>query len=285
MGSPKIYFHVGLGKVASTYLQQAVFPKLEGIHYIHTSRYRKSKDIIPRLNDDSILVSREFDRQFEDQVRWFTSTYPEARIIIILRRHDSWIASQYRRHVKNGFQGSFQEFFDVENDDGYWKKKDLMFYPKLEVIEECCENKPLVLFYSDLKKDPWAFIDKIADYTGSQYSKDEISLDAVHKSYSEKQLKVLRAFCRRFLSKPPTSYKNKVAHWLLYRPWWAFFHLIMYVAAVFPDSWVPDDDLIESGQLDKIRTAYEPDWKKVKDYTMDPELVSKGYNEPVADIN
>ncbi len=36
----QIYYHVGLGKAASTYLQNRVFPVLEGIRYVHRDRYR-----------------------------------------------------------------------------------------------------------------------------------------------------------------------------------------------------------------------------------------------------
>ena len=48
MDEPEIYFHVGLGKVASTYLQNKVFNNLEGIHYIPKNKYRSSIDIIKK---------------------------------------------------------------------------------------------------------------------------------------------------------------------------------------------------------------------------------------------
>ncbi len=262
----EIFFHVGLGKVASTYLQQEVFPKLKGIHYLHTSKYKRSKNILPKLDSPKVLVSREFDRQFEKEVRWFTKTYPEARIIILFRKHDSWIASQYRRHVKNGFQGSFQSFFDSIGDTGFWKKKDLLFYPKLRIIEECCQHKPLVLFHDQLKSDPWEFISQIAHYTGASFDKNEISLDAVHKSYSEKQLKAVQSFCRRFLNKPPKSYQNKIKHWLFYRPWWAFFHLIMYAALLFPDNWVSQTPLVSEEERQRIKNEFQEDWDKISEY-------------------
>ena len=50
MKQPEIYFHVGLGKVASTYLQHRFFPKLKGIHYIKSTRYRRSLQIIKDTN-------------------------------------------------------------------------------------------------------------------------------------------------------------------------------------------------------------------------------------------
>jgi hypothetical protein len=114
MTKPEIFFHVGLGKVASTYLQHSFFPQLQGIHYIKTSKYKHSPEIIAKGEYDRYFVSREFDQQLEDEVRWFSGFYPQARPIIIFRRHDSWIASQYRRYVKNGGYLPFKGFFDVD---------------------------------------------------------------------------------------------------------------------------------------------------------------------------
>ena len=266
MSHQEIFFHVGLGKVASTYLQHRFFPKLRGLRYIPTNRYRRSKQILEKEGAGVFLVSREFDRQFEREVTWFTSTYPRARIIVLFRSQSSGIASQYRRYVKNGFHWDFEKFLDLKHDQGKWKKNDLLYYPKLEIIERCSSQKPLVLFYDDLKADPWVFLQRIADYTGTTFDPNHISLESVHRSYTEKQLKVLRGFCRRYKRTPPQAYHNKIIHWLRYRPWWAFFHLIMYMAILIPDRWVPADPLISPEQLDEIDQLYQEDWSAVQDY-------------------
>lgn len=265
---PEIFFHVGLGKVASTYLQHRVFPKLKGIQYIPTNRYKKSKRIIQGNPTGKYLVSREFDRQLEREVAWFTETYPQSKVIIIFRRHDSWIASQYRRYVKNGWHWDFSKFLDLANDSGFWKREQLLFYPMLQVIEKYTGSKPLVLFHDELKAEPEAFVKKISDYCGATISFKEISTASVHKSYSEKQLLVLRAFCRKFKKVPPRAYHNKLIHWLLYRPWWGFFHLIMYVASVIPKGWVPKGPLVPVQTLLEIRATFEEDWQRVVDYSI-----------------
>ncbi|MCR9254236.1 MAG: hypothetical protein NXI20_27740 [bacterium] len=266
-GEREIYFHVGLGKIASTYLQKSVFPKLQGIHYISSGKYKKrSKSIIAKSEYSKYLVSREFDRQFEREVRWFTETYPDAKIIILLRRHDSWIASQYRRYVKNGWYHNFDSFLDLDNDEGMWKQNDLKLFPRLKIIEECCEDKPLILFHDELIEDQWRFLDKIAKFSGTTYVKDEISTERVHTSFSEDQLRFLKNFCSKYIRKVPRSRKNKIMHWLLYRSWWALFHLIMYAVPLFPKSWIPEEPLIEEDQLKRVKEAYKDDWKKVKEY-------------------
>lgn len=267
MVTPEIYFHVGLGKVASTYLQHSFFPKLQNIHYIKTNRYRKSPDIIAKGEYDRYFVSREFDQQLEDEVRWFSSMYPQARPIIIFRRHDSWIASQYRRYVKNGGYLDFAGFFDVENDKGLWKRKHVTFYTNLEHLEHYFDQKPLVLFYDELRHDPWTFFDKIAGFSKSTYSREEVSLAKVHGSYNEKQLKVIRKVATTIFGKKQPKFSTQpVLHWLQRRGRLYTCYAILYPALLIPESWVSKAPLIDPAELKKVRDYFEEDWKRCQEY-------------------
>ena len=100
----EIYFHVGLAKTGSTFLQERVFKHLKNIHYIDTSKYKKIDQLISESKHQRILVSREFDRQFKKEVDKFSEKYPNATPVMVLREHHSYIASQYRRAIKNGSQ-------------------------------------------------------------------------------------------------------------------------------------------------------------------------------------
>ncbi len=267
MNEPEIYFHVGLGKVASTYLQNKVFNNLEGIHYIPKNKYRSSIEIIKKMGPKKYLVSCEMDRQFNDEVARFTSHFSNVKIIILFREHGGWIASQYRRYVKNGWHHNFEEFVTLDShQQGMWDKKHLNFYSKLEVIEKHTQQKPLVLFHNELKEDPWVFFDKISQFSGTSYTKENISLSKVHTSYSEKQLLVLRFFCRNFVGYIPRGRSNRLMNWLLFRPWWAFFHLVMYVAIILPKSWIPKGSLIAPDYLKKVNDLYLDDWNKITQY-------------------
>ncbi|MDX1943407.1 MAG: hypothetical protein SFU99_22770, partial [Saprospiraceae bacterium] len=159
-----IYFHIGLGKTATTYLQYEFFPKLEGIYYIQRTLYRKYQEIIDKTKQSRYLVSREFDQQLEEEVNKISAAYPKAKIIIVLRRQDGWIASQYRRYIKNGGRLSFKAYFDVEHDTGLWKRSDVDFMAKIKYVEDRFQQPPLVLFHEDLKKDPYAFFDRLATF-------------------------------------------------------------------------------------------------------------------------
>lgn len=265
----EIYFHVGLGKTATTYLQYQLFPKLKGVYYIQRTRYPKAHEIISKTSHKKYLVSREFDQQLQEEVEKFAKHYPDTKVIVVFRRHDGWIASQYRRFAKNGIQIPFQEFFDIENNQGLWKYDDLNYMNKLKIIENTFGQKPLVLFHDELKEDAFAFFDKIAAYMGASYNREDISLEAVHKSYEVKQLKAVRKVSKLFFPANPKQYNNAFMRRLQWRKQQLTSYAIMGAALLIPESWLGDEELIPSDQLKKVREFYADDWEQVQAYAQE----------------
>jgi len=274
----EIYFHVGLAKTGSTFLQKNFFPYLKNIKYISTHDYINCIDIINKTNYKSYLISREFDKQFEREIKKFISYFPDTKIIVVFRRHDKWIASQYKRAVKNGLHLDFKNYYNI-NNKGIWKNSDLTYMNKLKIIKKYSKSKPLVLKFEELKKNPFNYLDKISNYTNSKYLKTQILLKTVHKSYNEKQLIFLKKFCRIFKKTPPKYYDyqeitldktisntNKIKHWLFYRPWWLLFHLVMYTSLLIPKSLIVKNSLINKNDLAEIKNKFKEDWKKVFKY-------------------
>ena len=262
----QIYLHVGLGKVASTYLQYSVFPKFKGIEYIQRTRYNQYKKLINASKADRILLSREFDNQLYDRVKEFSGDFPGTRSIILLRRHDSWIASQYRRFLKNGYALSFDEFIDIKNDSGFWKLESLAFYKKIRTLEQCFTHKPLVLFYDDMRANPGKFIQRIADYVGADFNPDDISLSRVHTSYNEKQLKVMRRFGRYIDITNLDKFSNPVLRSVYKMGIYAIRYPVLYGATLVPDSMVNDEPLIPPERLQAVAKMFEEDWQQCRDY-------------------
>jgi hypothetical protein len=266
----QVFFHVGLGKTGSIYLQYRVFPKLQGIKYIQRDKYRDFKyvKLIENSSDQKFLVSTGFDRQLEKEANNIASKYPQARIIVVLRRHDAWIASQYRRHVKNGYPKTFEEFIDVENDEGDWEQKDLYFYPKLIMLEQVFGRRSLVLFHDELVNNPHKFIEKICAFIGADYDIESINLKRKHTSYSEKQLKVRRQLSAK-KSRSQSAFSKK--YWV--RRIQVFIqmperYLSLYLAYLIPSKWIPEGPLISKESMRKVRAYYEEDWKKCEAYAM-----------------
>lgn len=267
MNNKNIYFHVGLAKTGSTFLQNNFFPKLQNIKYISTHKYRRCIDIINNTNYDSYLISREFDRQLEGEVKKILNHFPETKIIIVFREHKKWISSQFKRFSKNGYHFKFEDFYNNTNS-GYWKNEDMIYIDKINIIKKYSKYDPLILNFDELKINPHSYLTKISEYTNSNYKKSNISLNVVHKSYSEKQLIFLKGFCRIFKPNPPKYYAdNKLKHWLYFRPWWLLFHLVMYVAYFLPKNMIVKKPLIDNNYLKKTMKKYKSDWDEILKYT------------------
>ena len=162
----------------------------------------------------------------------------------------------------------FEDFYNKDNT-GYWKKVDMLYGDKLDIISKYSNSKPLVLNFDELKTNPHSYLGKISSFTNSNYNKEDISLNVVHKSYSEKQLIFLKGFCKIFKNKPPRYYaKNKLKHWLFFRPWWLLYHLVMYFAILLPKSIVVKKPLINQKYLQSSMKKYKDDWKLILNKTI-----------------
>ena len=262
----QIYFHVGLGKTASTYLQHKVFPFFKNIHFIHRKHdYSRAVETIAKAKFERYLISREFDQQLEREVSKFAEHYPATTAIIVFRRQDAWIASQYRRFVKNGHTLPFSEFIDLQNDKGKFKQIDLNFSHKLEVLEKYFTKKPLVLFYDDLRKNPMAFFDYIAKSIGADYDKNDISLDKKHSSYNEKQLKGIMRVAK-IVNIQKKTIKPKLLH--LFRKLFVNTtrYSTLFISKYLPESWFSNEPLINTDELKAVHDFYESDWQAVIEY-------------------
>jgi hypothetical protein len=258
----EVYFHLGLGKTGSTYMQYRVFPKFKGVYYIQRTKYKRCFDIIKNTNHKKYFVSNEFDRQFPHELNRIANEFPSAKVIIVLRRHDSWLASQYRRWIKNGYSKSFQEFIDLENDKGEWKQSEALFYPYIEMIIEKLHSKPLVLLYDDIVTDPINTFRKIADFMGATFNPTTISLKRKHSSYSKKQL----LFRRSWNKKVPADIKLSNYKLIAFFQKLLFIKAVrygsLYLAKIVPLSMVSNEELTPKEYLHEIREFYRADWEK-----------------------
>jgi len=264
--SSEIYFHVGLGKTGTTFLQYQVFPQFKGIEYIQRTRYKNVKKIIVATKANKYLVSREFDQQFEVEVKKFAETFPDTTTILVLRRHDSWLASQYRRAVKNGFTYTFNEFIDLKNDTGFFKIKDLTYYSMILLLEKHFTKKPIVLFYEDMKKEPKIFIENLAKQLGVTVNVNRLNLQPKHTSYNEQQLRAVNWLAKQINIKKERVFKNEFLHLLhrLYLSIWRYGTL--YVSKILPKNWFSQEILLTRENLKVVKIHFEVDWERCKNY-------------------
>jgi len=260
----QIFFHVGTGKTGTTFLQYRVFPKLRNIYYIQRTRYKKVKEIIAKTEAQKILISREFDQQLEKEIRWFTESYPDTTPIIVFRRHDSYIASQYRRFVKNGFSGTFSEFFDLKSDKGYFKHSDLDYSHQVELLKKYFTKEPVVLLYDDLRNNPKDFIVKLTKLVDAEVDVDSVDFGRKHTSYSEKQLKVIRSISKSVNLTKRRKFKSGFLHFFWRLGFGAIRYSLLFLARFIPHRFVNSEPFIDPKELESVKSHFSRDWDEIK---------------------
>lgn len=268
MKQPEIYFHVGMGKTGTTFLQYQVFPKIRGLRYLHGSQKRRTRRIIAKGKSDKYLVSGEQDNRFiERSLKNFSDPFNFARPILVIRRHDEWITSQYRRYLKNGNHWRFADFFDLEKDEGYWKQESLYYYPIVLLLEKYFLHKPLVLLYDDLKKDPRTFILNLVEYMGAGIRMDRINLSPRHTSYNKKQLMAIYHATERINLKKRRPFQQKWKNFVINLFTNALRYAILYGALILPGKISEKERIFPTeDQLRAIREHYNEDWEKCLAY-------------------
>ncbi|MCB0776865.1 MAG: hypothetical protein KDB99_11160 [Chitinophagaceae bacterium] len=262
--TPRIYYHVGTGKTGTTFLQYRVFPHFKGIHYVQRTSFKKAPRLIRKGKYASYLLSREYDQQLEDRVKTFSKEFPDTNAIIVFRRHDSYIASQYRRFVKNGYTGTFKTFIDLENDNGYFKKKDLNYNRQIGLLEQHFTQPPLVLIYEDLRKNPKEFVRELASLLNATVDVSQIDFSNKHSSYSEKQLKAMKAVGKYINMRKRRIFKNEILHFL-WRLWLGSIrYTILFIARFIPQRFFSKEPLIDPKELEEIKNYFSKDWEECK---------------------
>ena len=267
--NPVLYYHVGMGKIASTYLRESFFPKIKGAYFIPRRSKFDAVEIMQKGDHAKYILCRALDTNMEDGIREIAEAYPNTHPIILFREPGSWISSQYRRWVKNGFPGTLQDFIDVKNNQGYWPREELLFMEKIRLLEKYFNPKPLVLFYQELKDSPKTFFDKIVAYLGCTYNFSEISLQPVHKGHAHKGLIFRRQVKRKFSNQMTNYTRIPILHRWHRRLGMVWAYLLIAIGNRLPDKWLSNEPFIDPEYLEEIRKYTDSDWKKLQAYAIE----------------
>lgn len=266
---PLVYYHAGLGKVASTYLQKSVFPALDGICYIPRNRFRRHARVIREGHCTKYLISRECGKYLDRRLKEISGYYPDARVLLFFRRQDEWIASHYRRYVKNGGFRPLSGYLDIDNDTGIWKRDQLRYMDMINRVEHFFGRKPFVLTYDRMRNDGDDFNNRLADYLGATIDRSRLRRAPVHQSYSVERLERLRMLNRRLALPDPEhdgESRGGATHrarrrLVLYRS-----YLLLLAAGLLPGRTVPGEPLTDEATLSAIRDYYADDWRALIDF-------------------
>lgn len=265
----RIYFHLGLPKVASTYLQRDIFPNLQNAHFYKKHKFIKYKTIDSAQLEAHTIFSSEMDRGLEDTLDHILSLHPEARIILLIRSHEDWVLSRYKYHLRKFGSYSLEEFLDLDNNQGHWKTEELLFSKKIEYIHEECKHKPLILNYDLLKQDRASFLKLLTNYLGCNLEQGTSTSSVRNRSFNKKQLILLRRFNKSYpyIEKKTSS---KILNKLHYRYRQYILHIMAFLFRFFPKS-AANETLVNQDYLQRIKAFYAEDWKECLRYVPKPE--------------
>lgn len=258
----EIYFHVGLPKTASTFLQLKVFPRFKGVHYTRKRYTDYYPEIVERTNEDKFLFSCEYGDALEEKLDLLKERFSDAHVILVLRDHAGWISSKYKYHIRKHGSHDFRSFFDIYEDKGVLKQRAVVYENYVRMIDQRFAQKPLILFQHELKHQPERFIKRITDYIGIDPIK-ELPASKVNSSFNNRQLRALLWLNRIYpykLEKYSPGFRKKVYY--RYRQY--LLHIVAFFSNFLP--WISNEKLIPEEDLKKIKEKYKADWEACLEY-------------------
>ncbi len=264
---PEIFFHLGLPKTGSTYLQHLVFPYLEGIRYFPKKHYKHFEQrISENAGTKKFLFSVEEDKNLRKRMEILARYRSDIRIILVFRRHDSWLASKYKYFIRKHGYASYEEFLTLkQHPNGVGGYEGLFYRPKIEWAEELFEQPPLVLIFEELKKSPEAFLTPFLDFTGTTLANHAPIKRRLKTAMTEKQLKWVRRYNKRIKYQKKNA-SSKVWNKIHLKTNQLGLHTVANLARVAPKLWTENEVIIPDGALTKIRQDYKADWQYCLDY-------------------
>lgn len=203
--------HIGIHKTGSTFLQKKVFPKiksikflsqpnfkiLEGSKYTSLSKFmnrsplvwrdlgslflQKAENKVKGDRKEDILISDEHAVEANDPLRIskhieeiknvFEENY-ETKIVIVVRRQDTWLASAYsemsNRYGKAS-QSHFEKWVDkrLQSHENFYSSSGvrLKYYTLAKEVEKKVKQGNLkVIPFERLKKNPKKFIKEVCEF-------------------------------------------------------------------------------------------------------------------------
>jgi len=254
----RTFFHLGLPKVASTYLQKDIFPHLNNATFFRKHKFLKYQTIKNKPIASNLIFSSEKDKGLEEALDDILRHHPEARVIYVVRTHEEWILSRYKYHIRKFGSIPFEDYIDIDSNNGFWKTEQLLFSKKIEYIIDHCKHPPLILNYDLLRSSPALFVKKISNYTGCSLDPSAKINVVRNKSFTEKQLLLLRKFNRMYKYQEKKT-KCHVYNRLHYRYRQYLLHIMAFIFRFFPAAFAKGT-LVGKDELTRIREFYKADW-------------------------
>lgn len=178
----KIVIHAGLHKTGTTLFQKEIWPKWDGINYLHRPVSVESLndlnggDGIVLFSSEGVSGNLKYLTQagrgnnrteiFVSAIGRLKEFAPNAYIIVGMRNHKSLILSYYKHYVKYGGFQSFEDFFNKKHGSSYvWETS---FSTMISALQSAFPGRFFPFFIEELKLWPDKLFLDMADFIGTK---------------------------------------------------------------------------------------------------------------------
>lgn len=238
MENKTVFVHVGMPKTGTTYLQEQVFPYIKGVHfwrdtncdeytaYIKSIQFgnpsqchwpehgQRIRQYMESFQDDRILISDESlcggvlggihlnFSNFNNCASILKQVFPEAKLIMTIRRQDAYLESLYRQSLKQGYSQTINRFLNWDDSNfGSYKPygtagpnidvRSLQYGRYIDTYAGMFgRDNVLVLPQELLLTQPEAFNSRVTDFMGASLGKIPEPKSLANVSYSYRACRV-----------------------------------------------------------------------------------------------
>lgn len=239
--------HIGFPKTATTWFQEYFFPNINDIAFVkkeiinrniikpNAFNFNKTETLntLQTLaSSKKLVISSErlvgtFNRgwlngfQPKELANRLNALFPDATIIVFIRKQDDAISSAYQQYIKNG--GTYSTNKYLNSSSFFLFNLDHLHY--YQIIKYYCElfgrDHVKIYLFEDFKKDPMAFVQKFATEHQLDCDWDRIAFNPVNESPPKTAIPLMK-FINRFYYRGypfkqyifPIPGTRKIASWL-----------------------------------------------------------------------
>src|SRR5581483_486195 len=177
MERPRLFFHIGLHKTGTTWLQNAFFPRLSNVRAVRARRVEKLQRLLAEPNPEILLISHEGLGGTISLYRSPGSLFNRLRrsleviqaepcdgILVGFREQQAWINSAYFEKAKSNEVSAEAYLNQYSPDELTWCK-----------VLECVQTSSVPVFpflYEELNHSPHEFAADLCGFLGTELPPD-----------------------------------------------------------------------------------------------------------------
>lgn len=268
--NPKVYFHCGLHKTGTTFLQKKVFPAMSEGSFIEPKAHRGIEGMLESMANakSPLIISREgfsghpfksekYENSQKTILNYISNTWPGSGLILVLREPSDLARSLYSQYLQSGGTDLFDDFLVT------MKLEESFYYPRLIHSLESMNWGEVILFdYKQFATQPKEVIALLEKFVGCKFELSKMK-DSKRENQSVKNngAKLLRyanfiAPQDRFYNRKSPKFISAVLNKINLTPR----YLIQDGPLKFLNNY--GSSIISNSSIERFKNIYDESWRE-----------------------